>query len=499
MSFSIEKNSRLSTSCLWELQRKAYTQFGLQAWNTKKVPTYLTSSPFMADRYAQLVLAFIKEGLSPHATLPINPLHSLYLLDLGAGTGRFGYLFLKKLVSFLEQAGISLPLRYVMTDIVPENLEYILQHECLQPYVKAGMVDCCHYSHDQEELSLKLLRSGRILSPDTIKNPLVLIANYFFDTIPHDLFRVKEHRLEEGRVSINYNPSDNIALRPEDPLIIPHLQLETSFAPVQKLHDEYLKISGLAEILDGYAIHYQNLPQILLPLGAFQVIEYFYRFSQGRFFLLAGDQGIHSDSQLMEEHSFFAQHDSFSIQVNYHAISKYFQRKEALFLATPNKDPVMVNVAAGSKGSPHSYPEVCHAFQQTLGSFEISDYFRLINDAVDMGPSITFEMILKLIKLGHADPRDMHLFYSHLLNGLSKAERRVQEELFDLIKQVHGNFYPLSSQEGAFIMNLGVLCFEMKRYEDALNYFQEALKLGYDDPLLFRNINAARHAIKKQS
>ena len=46
----------------------------------------------------------------------------VYLFDLGAGTGRFGFLFLK------EWELVGLDLVYVMTDFVEENLKFLENH-----------------------------------------------------------------------------------------------------------------------------------------------------------------------------------------------------------------------------------------------------------------------------------------------------------------------------------------------------------------------------------
>jgi SAM-dependent MidA family methyltransferase len=492
----VEQNSRLSTSKLWELQKAAYCQFGPNAWITKKVPLYLTSSPLIAKQYAQLAVGFIRDGLGFNAALPIHPQQPLYILDLGAGTGRFGYLFLRHLLPMLTSLKITVPIRYVMTDITLENLAYLQQHKHLHSFIDNGCLDFCLFHHDQIELKLHLIQSKETLSPRTLKNPLLLIANYFFDTIPHDLFRVRHHQLEEGRISLSYELSDETSdMNSDDPLILPFLNLEKEFTPLESFYSDYLLYPEWVNLLNHYASQYENIPQLLFPIGAFQVIKYFSQLSKDHFFLLAGDQGIHSSRQLQEELQFFAQHDSFSIQVNYHAIARYFQAKAAACLITSNEDPIMVNIAAASKGLPEQFPELCYMFQQTLNSFELSDYFRLMNSTIDLGDSARLEMILKLLKLGNGDPSDLHLFFPQIVAELSKADRRVQNELFHLIKQVWNHFYPVSSEGGSFVMDLGVLCYYMKHYEEALCYFQEALKMGYEDTIIFQNISAARRAI----
>ena len=86
----IEQNRRLSESFLWTIQQNFYTTNGLRAWQDGAVPHYVTSNPTIADAYARVVLGYWRDwqaDASGHDA-------PFYLLELGAGSGRFGFLFL---------------------------------------------------------------------------------------------------------------------------------------------------------------------------------------------------------------------------------------------------------------------------------------------------------------------------------------------------------------------------------------------------------------------
>ena len=222
----IEHNQRLSQSKLWELQTAAYCQFGPRAWGEKGVPFYITSNPFIARQYAQLVLGYIRDGLSPQAKTPIDPSEPIYILDLGAGTGRFGFLFIKYFVDLMARLPhLNIKIRYVMTDIALSNINFWRSHPFLQSMIKEGFLDFAYYHHDEESKPLELIVSGEILSPDALRNPLVVIANYFFDTIPQDLFVVREGQVMEGRITLSVLQSEKTyGLSLTDPQIIDHLK-----------------------------------------------------------------------------------------------------------------------------------------------------------------------------------------------------------------------------------------------------------------------------------
>ena len=46
---------------------------------------------------------------------------------------------------------------------------------------------------------IKLVNSGTVLNQHTLKHPLIAFANYLFDSIPNDIFRVKDGELFEGK------------------------------------------------------------------------------------------------------------------------------------------------------------------------------------------------------------------------------------------------------------------------------------------------------------
>src|SRR6478609_8029147 len=95
----LEIDVPLSQSLIWRLQRDFYAQRGLKAWNEDLVPSYITNNPFIAEIYAGIVAAFLQDCMSAAQLSPENPLR---ILELGAGTGKFSYLFLRKLTALLQ-------------------------------------------------------------------------------------------------------------------------------------------------------------------------------------------------------------------------------------------------------------------------------------------------------------------------------------------------------------------------------------------------------------
>src|SRR5262249_7815461 len=155
----LETDVSLSQSVIWRLQRDYYVQRGVRAWSEDKVPTFITSNPFIAEIYARIVFSFLCDcGERP-----------LRILELGAATGKFCYLFLRHLTELLRAEGIgSVVMRYCMTDCAEPLIESWRGNEYLAKFVDSGI------------LEFEVLQIGEPMHSAflTGKGPLVVIANY---------------------------------------------------------------------------------------------------------------------------------------------------------------------------------------------------------------------------------------------------------------------------------------------------------------------------------
>ena len=79
----------------------------------------------------------------------------------------------------------------------------------------AGIFDAVNDS------TIKLWKADTVLGPNTLKNPMCVVANYLFDTLYHDIFQVNaDNILMEGLVSTGSKNLDDNDKDPLDPEII---------------------------------------------------------------------------------------------------------------------------------------------------------------------------------------------------------------------------------------------------------------------------------------
>ena len=188
----IEEGRRLSESLIWELQRRFYAREGREAWKPKAVPFYITSNAFTARAYARTVAGFLRDLVAAERVDRAAP---VYLVELAAGSGQFACLFLRRLDELQAQVpGLAgLDLRYVMTDFAQSNVDAWEAHERLAPFRDRGRLDFALFDLERDD-ELRLRRAGVTLGAGAARNPMVVLANYAFDSTTQDAFQVEGRR-----------------------------------------------------------------------------------------------------------------------------------------------------------------------------------------------------------------------------------------------------------------------------------------------------------------
>src|SRR5262245_42805416 len=200
----LERDRRLSESVLWKIQREYFDRRGIAVWSKGDVPHYITNNPFIARAYARLVLAWLRDwqaapGGAP--SVPLDPSQPVYCVELGSGAGRFAYQFLKQFGTLHARSVLKdLPFKYVMTAFTERNIRHRQDHPFLRSYVDSGRLDFARFDAERDT-EIKLEISGTVLRPGAVKNPLAVMANSVFDSLPQDLFAVTGGQLHEGLVT----------------------------------------------------------------------------------------------------------------------------------------------------------------------------------------------------------------------------------------------------------------------------------------------------------
>jgi len=506
-SAPLEQGVRLSQSMIWTLQRSFYERHGVEAWRSEGIPFHITSNTFIAQAYARVVLGWLRDwaldwrpGCLPD-NAPFDPGEPVTIVELGAGHGRFGYLFLKKLLRLLEGSALrDVRIQYVMTDLAERNVELWRGNPRLRPFLDSGLLDlaCFDATRDTE---LRLAVSGRVLSPGAVRNPMVMIANYLFDSIPQDAFWIEDGRLYESLITVTPRRRENDL---DDPDLLSRVDLSFHYNPVEP---EYYGDPDLDALLRGSV---QRLPatSFLFPVAALQCVKAFRALSGDRLLLLSADKGFHRDEELVLGHGVpsITRHGrgGFSMMVDYRILGEYFRSQggEALH---PSHRHESILVSAFLLGSPAGGPlesrhlETRQAYQAAVEDFGPDDFFTLA-PALDLSRDpLSLEQALAYLRLSAWDHRLLWRQIPFFKSRCAELTEAQKQELRDAVRQVWDCYYPLGEEEEDLGFALGVLFLEMKLYREALGFFEESARLYGLEPGTAYNMGLCHYGLREMA
>jgi tetratricopeptide (TPR) repeat protein len=490
----LETNRRLSQSLLWKVQRRFFNQKGVRAWSEGKVPHYVTNNPFIANAYGQVVFGFLRDCQAASTTRGVcsslNPAQPVYLIELGAGSGRFAYHFLKQ---FLDDYPCSvlkdIPIKYIMTDFALANLDFWQAHPALRPYVEQGVLDFACFDAEKDQ-HLQLRHAGQTLSAATLKNPLIVLANYFFDSIPQDLFYIQQGQLYETLLTLSYPEPDPDY---DDPEFLARLEIAYEDRPAMA---DYYDDPDFNRILGRYQQRLSDTA-FLLPSVGLQCLRNLYQLSGGRLLLLSGDKGHTQEETLLGQGKpMLTLHGSFSLMVNYHAIAQYTQERRGQAL-TPAYHPVGLTICAFMFGSPdHAYLETRQAYRQAIEKGGPDAFFALKQGIEPHYATLTLPQILAYLRLSGWDAQIFFGCFPTLMEQAESAADVLKQELYGALQNIWEMYYFIGEQRD-LPFHLSMLLYSMGYYPEALEYLRYSLQLHGADPSTFHNMAMCHYRLRQ--
>jgi hypothetical protein len=480
--------ARLSASLLWRLQRTFFERQGPEAWSAGTVPSYITSNPWIANAYAQVVLGWLRDCSGPTlresvSFAPLDLRYPVHIVELGCGSGRFGYLFLSRLLDLLARSPLRpVPIRYVLTDFTASNLNALRRHPTLQPFVQEGVLDFACFDAETDA-QIHSLSSGEVLDCRTLRNPLVVIANYVFDGIPQDAFAVRGGCLFEALPTITAPPD---AAEPDDPALLAQVHMDWQEQPAA---DEPYGDADLDGILREYTQRLDNV-SFLFPSAGLRCVRNLARLSDGRLLLLSADKG-HCREGMLADSLGLAVHGSFSMMVNYHALGRWFERQGGAFLTTSHLHTSLTIVALLLGTPPAGTLETRLAFNEAIDRLGPDDFFDLKTSLEIPPEGMSPELLLARIRLTGWDASLFFSSFGDLVHCAGTASELLRHEIYRMVHEVWKAHFPIR-EERDLAFHLGVLLCEIQCYEAALIFFQESTAAYGPNPATAFNIALCR-------
>lgn len=465
---TIEKKIPFSQSMIWQYQRDFYLNQSINAW-AESVPFYVTSNPYIADSYANIIIRFIQDCVRNNS---INDKLPFYIVELGAGSGTFSFYILKRLAELKQNLSVDVKLVYVMSDIIESNIKFWQDHESFKPFIDAGELDFAYFDAEAST-EIFLLQSGIQLSTVTNQihtNPMVFIANYCFDSLKHDVFYIKDKTIKEGLCRLE---THNNNYKKDQINRLDEVSLSFDYEDIQM---PYYNYKVLNDLLSHYRDQLDN-QYLSFPIGSIMCMKNLRAISGNKLLVITSDKGYSKHLEIYQQqapHMVF--HDNcFSLSVNFDAIRKYFTAIGGdSFTQFTEQSLTTCSFISGFKFS--ELHETSLALETYLNSFGHSAINNLFLNSEFTGTLSTIESILPFLGACKWDPRVFNQCRDVIINQIRMGYARIAdiEDLKSKMVLIEENVYKLPNSIDSFF-DIAMLYQETMDYELALKYYKKSI------------------------
>lgn len=461
----IEENQQFSQSLIWQLQRKFFAQQGIHAWRDGIVPHYITSNAYMARSYASVVFGWLRD-----VAVTLDSSQPIYLVELGAGSGRFAYHFMQSFFDRLDQSALrDIQVTYVLTEFTQTTIDFWMSHDQLKPFVEAGRLDFAKFDAEHDD-SLMLIYRGEQVSSSTLKNPMAVMANYFFDGLPQDLFWVEDGKLFESLATLTV-PQSNPDL--DDPDLLKSIDIIFQHRPI---NTDYYEDARWNDLLDSYRTTLDDT-NVLLPVVGFACLQRLLKLSNGRLFLMTGDKGFHREEDLLAfDYDGLTIHGSFSIVVNYHALGQLVETLGGRFLSVPYQH-ANLDICVAVFGD--RTDETADAYEQEIVRRNPDDFHHIKSKIDHLKRPLSVKQFLSYLRLSNWDERTFSQYASVLLEQAGNIPADLADELYREILKVWTMYYHIG-EKNDLAFNIGNILYGLEFYSEAIAFFNHSLRLYGD-------------------
>ncbi|MDA0161869.1 SAM-dependent methyltransferase [Solirubrobacter ginsenosidimutans] len=423
----------LSQSPVWQQQRAFYEDRASEAF--AEIPHQAVDNPWVAAAYARVIAGFLRDAV-------LDPSEPVYVLELGAGAGRFGHGLARELGEGFV---------YVLTDFAESQLDDWAAH----PGLEDDRFDFARVDLTQP-IAPVLRRRGVTLG--ALKNPLVVVANYVFDSIPADAFAVGDGALHACLVDSDFT---------------------FTHAPVTPYGDE-----DLDALLEHYRVTLDDTV-FTVPTVALRAIRGLRALAGDRLLVLAADKALSTEEALAyREAPEPARHGgAFSLMVNFHALGFVAARHGGELLHGGDRHAA-IDVGALVFGGGAQTRE---AYRDAIERFGPGDLATLLEGVERAAGELSVAELVALLRLSGWDASTLHAVLGPLRDQAAEADPATQEDLRTALFEIEERHFAVPGDHD-LPFAIGLLLFELQDYEDAIEYFEASLEQHGHDPATEKNI-----------
>jgi hypothetical protein len=455
--FVLEECQRLSESMIWTKVKLFFESHGHVAFSSGSVPNFVTTNAFIARAYARVMMAFIEDCV---AAGQIDPSEPVYLIELGAGSGRLGYRAFLELRALVEKKLQGLKLKLILTDLGKANRKFWLGHFRLKPLIEEGLVDVARFNIETDR-ELQLEASGETLAAGAFRNPVLLMANYLFDSIPIDVFWVDaDGKLNDSLVTIRSSVAEP---KWKEHNVWRNMAFEFHRKPVEGPRYENPLWNAILEhcaslVRDGV---------VVFPVSGFRCLENFGELCGNRYFLMTSDKGYHHPEFAPRKEMLFSMDGSLSSDVNYHAFETFFQAAGGQSFVTSYVSRSL-DTCAFSRVEDIDLPCTAEAFADAVEAFAPYDFLRISLSKQPDDP-ITVPEYLAFLRLSNYDSHMASRHADAVITKIPDLASELRHQLLLAVDKVWAGYLPLGEPEDVPLA--------LGRIMIALAYWEPAVEL----------------------
>ncbi|MDQ3462205.1 MAG: tetratricopeptide repeat protein [Actinomycetota bacterium] len=459
--YVLEQAVPLSRSRLWELQRAFYVRQGLGAWGAGPVPHHITSNPRIAAAYAEVIVAFLRDC---DAAGRLDRSQRFFVLELGSGSGRFGYLLLRRLRRLLAATSLrDLPLTVVLTDFDVAKLGQLAVHPTLQADLAEGWLDLATVDAAAPG-EVRTWRTGEVLEGQ----PLVVIANYVFDSVPADAFFLQGGVAHEARLSLHAAAPD---VDLDDPGALELLSFvwdaATGAAPSTGNLDIDAVIARYAEVLGSTVV--------LLPTAAIACLEQLADAASAPVLALVADKGWAQGRELFGQGwpGIVPHGGCFSLMVDFNAIAQVVRARGGTAMVPAHGAQHLV-VGAFVLGDVHP-AETSVRYADQLAEGGPDDIYTARTGTGPVGERLTLEQALSMLRIARFDTQVFFELFGPLRELAPEAAGPVKADLALAVQRVYEDWFPIGEAVDVALC-LGQVLADIDHHRKALELFAASLQ-----------------------
>jgi hypothetical protein len=208
--------------------------------------------------------------------------------------------------------------------------------------------------------------------------------------------------------------------------------------------------------------------------------------------ILSADRGISQVNQLaLQPEPRFANHGSFSLPVNYHALGIYVKQQGGLALTCQRRDTGLVLCTLLLNNEPSAHAQngtsaTVDAFNKHFREFNPDDAYSVKRALEKVGQQLTPDQMLAHLRLSRWDYRILNLFFPSLLDYCRYFDPSERLQWITALLNTWENYYPLGDkidpcfQMGVMAMELGAWGLGKDCFKAAVRYHGKAFGSLYN-------------------